>query len=122
MHERPVGRGYVVLDETADFPWPAPPGNASEVRAHEFHYASLMNLPADTRCAYRVRRGHGVDGMRDGIVTRNVLASFTHRRSTDSGNWAARFVAFVRASGYRQRRAGRAAWIDPSPRRESIAV
>ena len=26
MHERPVGRGYVVLDETPAFPWPAEPG------------------------------------------------------------------------------------------------
>ena len=105
MHERPVGRGYVVLDETPAFPWPATPRAGSEVRAHEFHYASLENLPADTRFAYRVRRGHGIDGERDGIVTKNVLASFAHRRSTERDHWAARFVAFVRASGYRQRRA-----------------
>ena len=84
------------------------------MRAHEFHYASLENLPADTRFAYRVRRGHGVDGERDGIVTRNVLASFAHRRSTDRDNWAARFVAFVRASGYRERRAGSRAWTGPA--------
>ena len=85
------------------------PGGA-EVRAHEFHYASLENLAAETRFAYRVRRGHGIDGERDGIVTKNVLASFAHRRSTERDNWAARFVAFIRASGYRQRRARNPAW------------
>jgi cobyrinic acid a,c-diamide synthase len=106
MHERPIGRGYVVLDESPAFPWPTDVPASAGVRAHEFHYASLENLPADTRFAYRVRRGHGIDGERDGIVTKNVLASFVHRRSTRRDNWAARFVAFVRASGYLQRRAG----------------
>jgi cobyrinic acid a,c-diamide synthase len=121
MHERPVGRGYVVLDESPAFPWPVGArGGGSEVRAHEFHYASLENLPAETRFAYRVRRGHGIDGERDGIVTRNVLASFAHRRSTGRDNWAARFVAFIRASGYRQRRAGSAAWTGAARERETI--
>ncbi len=112
MHERPIGRGYVVLDESPAFPWPTDAPASAGVRAHEFHYASLENLPADTRFAYRVRRGHGIDGERDGIVTKNVLASFVHRRSTRRDNWAARFVAFVRASGYRRRRAG-----EPAPTR-----
>jgi cobyrinic acid a,c-diamide synthase len=115
MHDRPAGRGYVVLDETPAFPWPAGTAGDREVRAHEFHYASLENLPAGTRFAYRVRRGHGVDGERDGIVTRNVLASFAHRRSTGRDNWAARFVAFIRGSGYRERRSASRAWVDPAP-------
>jgi cobyrinic acid a,c-diamide synthase len=106
MHERPIGRGYVVLDESPAFPWPTDVPAGAGVRAHEFHYAGVENLPADTRFAYRVRRGHGIDGEHDGIVTKNVLASFVHRRSTRRDNWAARFVAFVRASGYLQRRAG----------------
>jgi len=118
MHERPVGRGYVVLDETPAFPWPTEAQGHSEVRAHEFHYASLENLAAETRFAYRVRRGHGIDGERDGIMTKNVLASFTHRRSTERDNWAARFVAFIRASGYRQRRARNAAWTGAAAERE----
>ena len=122
MHERPVGRGYVVLSETSAFPWPAPTNEATEVRAHEFHYASLENLATDTRFAYRVRRGHGVDGERDGIVTRNLLASFAHRRSTDRNNWAARFVAFVRACGYSQRRAANRGWVDPSHACERLVV
>jgi cobyrinic acid a,c-diamide synthase len=118
MHERPVGRGYVVLDESPAFPWPADASGRPEVRAHEFHYASLENLAAETRFAYGVRRGHGIDGERDGIVTKNVLASFVHRRSTERDNWAARFVAFVRASGYRQRRASNTAWTATTPERE----
>lgn len=100
MHPRPVGRGYVQLQETSDHPWPRA-GNSSraEVRAHEFHYSSLENLGKGARFAYRVLRGHGVDGHWDGIVYKNALASYTHLRSVGSCNWAERFVTFVRQVG-----------------------
>ena len=64
----------MTLEETADCPWGEAPGGGRAVRAHEFHYSSIENLPADLVCAYEVKRGHGVDGRRDGIVVRNVLA------------------------------------------------
>ncbi len=100
INPRPQGRGYMRLDETADFPWPilsSSPGAGDAVfPAHEFHYASLDDLPPDLTFAYRVRRGAGIDGNRDGIVLGNLLASFCHRRDTVADRWAARFVAFVR--------------------------
>ena len=98
MHDRPQGRGYVLLEETGDAPWPGQPGTRGPVSvpAHEFHYASLENLPGDMRCAWRVLRGHGLDGQRDGIIVTNLLASFCHLRDTDSLRWASRFVAFAR--------------------------
>lgn len=95
MHEKPVGRGYVRLKETDRFPWPSaqPP---HIVMAHEFHYSSLEHLPPDLIYAYEVQRGYGVNGTHDGIVHKNLLASYTHLRSLDNYNWAARFVARVR--------------------------
>jgi TusE/DsrC/DsvC family sulfur relay protein len=95
MHERPVGRGYVALETTTDAPWQA--GGGQTLRGHEFHYSSLENLALELKFAYRVKRGHGVDGGRDGIVYRNVLASYAHLRSGAGSDWAAQFVAFVRA-------------------------
>ncbi len=121
MHERPVGRGYVHLEETAEFPWPVEPPGGVAVRAHEFHHAALVNLPADTRYAYTVRRGHGIDGERDGVVVGNVLASFAHLRSTRDRNWAARFVEFIRQSDYRRRREGNIVYL-PQPRGREIPV
>jgi cobyrinic acid a,c-diamide synthase len=94
MHDKPVGRGYVRLRETGAHPWPRAPG--TELRAHEFHYSSLENLPPDLTFAYEVARGHGADGKRDGIVIGNVLASYTHLRSVGGNEWAQRFAAFVR--------------------------
>jgi cobyrinic acid a,c-diamide synthase len=96
MRDKPVGRGYVKLTPTSEHPWPDEPPHSAEICCHEFHYSDLENLPADTRFAYRVRRGHGVDGSNDGIVHKNVLASYSHLRATAAHNWAARYVAFVR--------------------------
>jgi len=96
MHARPVGRGYVHLRETAKCPWPGP-AHTQPIRAHEFHYSSVANLPADTEFAYAVERGHGIDGSHDGIVHRNLLASYAHLRDVGGNRWAQRFVDFVRA-------------------------
>jgi cobyrinic acid a,c-diamide synthase len=97
MHPKPVGRGYVVLQPTAEHPWRV--GNTEDaptLKAHEFHYSSIDNLPADTRYAYTISRGHGIDGKRDGIVHKNLLASYTHLRATAGCDWPAKFVKFVR--------------------------
>ena len=102
MHERPQGRGLVVVEETADAPWPA---GAGPISAHEFHYASLENVDPQARYAWTMRRGHGIDGARDGIIVGNLVAGFTHFRDTSRNRWAQRFAAFVRA----RRRASRAA-------------
>ena len=96
MHAKPVGRGYVHLVEAEPHPWPRPEAAASLIKAHEFHYSSLENLPEDSRYAYRVERGYGMDGKRDGLLLHNLLASYTHLRTIGNCYWAARFVAFIR--------------------------
>ncbi|MGI9310448.1 MAG: cobyrinate a,c-diamide synthase [bacterium] len=99
MTERPVGRGYVRLVETGDGLWPARANAAASptIPAHEFHYSKLEMRADDARFAYRVERGHGLDGCFDGLVHRNALASYSHLRHTAANPWVARFVAFVRA-------------------------
>ena len=97
MYDKPQGHGLVMLEETAQAPWPGVDGGArgAPIPAHEFHHARLENLDPNLRFAYRMRRGVGIDG-RDGIVLGNMLAGFSHQRTTACNNWASRFVAFVR--------------------------
>ena len=92
MHDRPVGRGYVRLAATDAHPWLAGP-----VAAHEFHYSGLEGLAPDTRFAYGMERGHGIDGTNDGIIHRRLLASYSHLRSASDCDWVAHFVGYVRA-------------------------
>ena len=113
MHDRPVGRGYVQVAETGAFPWAAASaidagqGASSLRRGHEFHHSSLENLATDVAFAYRVRRGHGIDGEHDGVLVHNLLASYAHLRNGAGADWAPRFVDFVRTIA-RQRRASAA--------------
>jgi cobyrinic acid a,c-diamide synthase len=97
MHDKPVGRGYVEISETSACPWPVlGRARGTALRAHEFHYSSLENLGEGVRYAFDVKRGYGLDGRHDGIVHKNVVASYVHRRSVGADDWAPRFVAFVR--------------------------
>ena len=105
MHARPRGRGYVVLEPTGDAPWTPRAGGA--LHAHEFHHSSLENRSGpEWRYAYRVRRGHGIDGERDGIVIGNLFASYSHLRDVEGCRWAERFVACIRD------------WKESAPRRD----
>ncbi|MGD2084150.1 MAG: cobyrinate a,c-diamide synthase [Chromatiales bacterium] len=97
MYERPQGRGYVRLRETGASPWPSSGGQAVEIAAHEFHYSRLENLEPPAAYAYEVLRGTGIDGSHDGIVHKNLLASYSHMRNVGGNRWAERFVAHVRA-------------------------
>lgn len=93
MHARPVGRGYAQLLPTGDDSWQ----ESAPIAAHEFHYSSLENLPADSMYAYQVKRGHGIDGQHDGYQAYNLLASYVHRRGTGAQGWIAPFLKQVRA-------------------------
>jgi cobyrinic acid a,c-diamide synthase len=93
MHERPVGRGYARLQPTGDDLWQ----ETALIPAHEFHYSSLENLPADSIYAYQVKRGHGIDGQHDGYQQHNLLAAYVHRRGTGAQGWIAPFLTQVRA-------------------------
>ena len=96
MHERPVGRGYVRVAETAEFPWRDDTSPPSVRLGHEFHHSSLENLDPSVRFAYRVQRGHGVDGSNDGVLVHHVLASYAHLRHTAGNDWPRRFMSYVR--------------------------
>lgn len=97
MHSRPRGRGYALLSPTGSAPWQ--PAGDDPLPAHEFHHSSIENLPADGWShAYRVRRGYGLDGEKDGIVIGNLLASYCHLRDVQGCRWTRRFVDFLRRS------------------------
>ena len=104
MTARPIGRGYVVLRETAHALWPPNDDNADNnqvaaaVPAHEFHYSRPTGLADDARFAYRVERGYGINGRCDGLVHRNTLANYSHFRNTAANPWVKRFVNFVRSN------------------------
>jgi len=98
MHERPQGRGYVRLTETNAHPWPSHNDSSLQpapILGHEFHYSSIKNLDISTEFAYRVERGSGVNGKYDGIIHKNLLASYVHLRNQGNHCWVSRFLRYI---------------------------
>ena len=101
MCKKPQGRGYVRLKETDNMLWAPqseqqPSQTGKEFCAHEFHYSKLINTDCSkVKYAYKVLRGFGIDGKNDGVIYKNVLASYTHLRDVKHNRWASRFVEFV---------------------------
>jgi len=50
---------------------------------HEFHY-SVMNPDRDAQFAFRLTRGKGIKSGKEGLVSGNVLGTYTHAYFTDS--------------------------------------
>ena len=99
MHERPRGRGVIRLEATGHAPF-APVERGTTIAAHEFHYAALdmaQGLKArDDVFAWKIRRGHGIDGVHDGVIVQSCIAGFAHLRHTGQSPWVGAFVAFIR--------------------------
>ncbi len=101
VHKRPQGRGYVQLQKNREMLWLEDNSDSIQnietfIPAHEFHYASLDNLPDNQQYAYTIKRGAGITGRDDGLQINNLIAGFTHQRNSDSNPWVDQFVAFVR--------------------------
>lgn len=95
MQERPAGRGLVEFTPNSGHPW-NPTAARHSVKAHEFHYSTLVDARVPLDFAYRMLRGQGVDGRSDGIIVGNTLATYVHQRHTQSNPWITQFVSFIR--------------------------
>ncbi|MEW5717635.1 MAG: cobyrinate a,c-diamide synthase [Chloroflexota bacterium] len=99
MTGKPQGHGYVELEVVGENPLFA---RGAKLRGHEFHNSQIdpqgFETPSGLGIAYRVTRGRGLDGARDGIVYKNVLASYTHLHALSTRDWAAAFVAKARGA------------------------
>ena len=94
MEARPQGRGYVQLQETPEMIWPS--AVTKTIQAHEFHYSRFKSVDKNVKFAFRVKRGTGINGEYDGYIHNNLLACYTHQRTSRNNPWAQRFIEFSR--------------------------
>lgn len=109
LRQKPQGHGYTRVEADKDNPF-YPQGTV--LTGHEFHYSVVSGLDeAPVDCVFRVLRGHGLDGMRDGMCVRNVLATYVHVHSLGEPLWARGIVDRARAYG-RWKRGNRCIAVD----------
>lgn len=98
LQKRPQGHGYTVMEVVGDNPYFT---TGTTVRGHEFHYSRpVITHESGLKFAFKVARGGGIDGIRDGICLKNVLATYTHVHAAGNQEWAKGLVqvAFRRKS------------------------
>jgi cobyrinic acid a,c-diamide synthase len=59
-------------------------GRISNIRGHEFHYSKIENIAKDSKFAYNMKKGNGIDNKKDGFVVYNSMASYMHLHFADS--------------------------------------
>jgi cobyrinic acid a,c-diamide synthase len=90
LFKRPQGHGYTVVSvERANPYYPI----GAEIRGHEFHYSRVLRWSgAEQDFVFRMRRGVGIHGDRDGLLYKNVLATYTHIHALGNPGWASALV------------------------------
>ncbi|HDZ91894.1 MAG: hydrogenobyrinic acid a,c-diamide synthase (glutamine-hydrolyzing) [Deltaproteobacteria bacterium] len=86
LQKKPQGHGYTVLEVIGQNPY-YPLGQL--LRGHEFHYSrAVASEDRNREFVFRVNRGHGIDGLRDGLCRKKLLASYTHVHAAGNPAWA----------------------------------
>ncbi|NPU86445.1 MAG: hydrogenobyrinic acid a,c-diamide synthase (glutamine-hydrolyzing) [Syntrophaceae bacterium] len=94
MTDKPQGHGYTVLEVVEENPFFRV---GSNLKGHEFHHSRILSIDLERiRFAYRVKRGTGVDGLRDGLCRKNILAGYTHLHALGTKEWAVALVERAR--------------------------
>jgi cobyrinic acid a,c-diamide synthase len=109
LGKRPRGHGYVAIQVDRTNPFFEP---GTVLRGHEFRYSYARSARTeDLRTVFRMQRGTGFDGARDGLTYKNVLASFCHFHAAGTREWAAAIIR--QAYFHAERRRIAAGWTGP---------
>ena len=86
LEKKPQGHGYTILEVTRENPYfPV----RERVKGHEFHYSRPVIAESEKiQPVFKVLRGRGIDGQRDGLCTNNLLATYTHLHAAGNRMWA----------------------------------
>ncbi len=90
LEKKPQGHGYTVIE--VDQPNPYFPVG-TKLLGHEFHYSRIIENDVNKlNLVFRLERGHGITGHRDGISYKNVLATYSHTHALATPRWARALV------------------------------
>jgi cobyrinic acid a,c-diamide synthase len=85
MNKRPLGHGYseMLIDKENPFF-----EKDIMIKGHEFHYSGIADDKIPDNTCMEVKRGFGLLNKRDGIIYKNVFASYLHIHSAGCPEWS----------------------------------
>ena len=90
VHKKPQGHGYVQAEVILPNPFYAV---GKKIVGHEFHYSDCPDLDKNQDFALRLHRGVGMCSGMDGLLYKNVWASYAHIHALGAPGWADNFVS-----------------------------
>ncbi|MBD3233791.1 MAG: hydrogenobyrinic acid a,c-diamide synthase (glutamine-hydrolyzing) [candidate division Zixibacteria bacterium] len=91
LFEKPQGHGYCELAVDAPNTFYQ---TGTRMRGHEFHYTGIVEGSCPS--AFRMKRGVGCFGERDGLIVGNVLANYTHVHALGTPEWSSGLIEAAR--------------------------
>ena len=86
LERRPQAHGYTVLEVKESNPYFS---IGETLHGHEFHYSRIIEeKKCELALAFEVKRGYGIDGRKDGLCYKNVLATYSHVHALGTRAWA----------------------------------
>lgn len=96
LSKSPEGHGYTIFTVDGENPYFT---KGCEVRGHEFRYSRIVNTDeaASLPMVFTMQRGRGIINMRDGLIYKNTLATFSHTHALSRNvSWMQSMVALAR--------------------------
>ncbi|MHC4268931.1 MAG: cobyrinate a,c-diamide synthase [Planctomycetota bacterium] len=90
MENKRQGLGYVIADAVCNNILCK---SGDTFRAHEFHWSKLLDIPDDNIFAYNTRKSNMSKSGFDGLLNKNVLASYTHVHFCSNPKLAKNFLS-----------------------------
>ena len=88
--KKPQGHGYTIVTVEGENPYF---DVGAEIRGHEFHYSRVSHWTGgENDLVFHMKRGVGIHKDRDGIVYKNVLATYTHVHALGTPGWAGALI------------------------------
>ncbi|WP_028316225.1 cobyrinate a,c-diamide synthase [Desulfatibacillum aliphaticivorans] len=86
LSKKPQGHGYTVVKVDGANPYYE---SGTQLKGHEFHYSSVLEFNGkESDLAFSMVRGKGLYNGRDGMIYKNVLATYTHIHALGAPQWA----------------------------------
>ncbi len=89
INKKPQGHGYCEAIIIKNNNWFE---KGEIIRGHEFHYSTIRNVEGEVNLVMNLNRGTGIINQKDGLVYKNVFASYIHIHSNGVKYWADRFT------------------------------
>jgi cobyrinic acid a,c-diamide synthase len=93
MHDKPQGHGYIEAVTDINNPFF---NEGTVIKGHEFHYSEIYECDPNLKSALSVIRGAGSINKRDGLIYKNVFASYIHVHALATPEWVSGMIKCAR--------------------------